>query len=372
MLDRVKLAQQLNQEINSLFQDNSAAYDIARRVWHEIVGDQEFARKASRTTLPWPVPSWTQELDRVYAQPTSVSTYTVISVDGSQIYPDRHQGVSCFLINIGAVTLRYGMPGKSVVFESKPFVFGAQSSDELGISPDMINSRRQELELQAALELHGKLKNAGESPVLLLDGSLIFWHLDTKNNELRDVFLPRYLAILHQLYVQRAAMASYISMPKSKELVNLIRLSLCNFDSSFQEKTRIVDCIVDANVAGFFLHPYERTIVFKNNSLISQSYPDHVAPYFFYLHVGHEIGRVEIPAWIAQEDSMIDRIAHVIIDQSIKGRGYPVAIAEAHEQAVVKGPDREFFYHLLYKIGIDHRRHVSISQKLLKKRNIGM
>jgi len=49
------------------------------------------------------------------------------------------------------------------------------------------------------------------------------------------------------------------------------------------------------------------------------------------------------------------------------GGGYPVALAEAHEQAVVKGPDREFFYHFLQKMGMERSHAQSISRKSLRK-----
>ena len=88
--------------------------------------------------------------------------------------------------------------------------------------------------------------------------------------------------------------------------------------------------------------------------------------------MGYEIARVEIPAWIARDDAKVDKVARMILDQSIKGRGYPVAIAEAHEQAVVKGPDRDFFYHCIQKMSIEHKLRVAYSQKVLKKRGIGI
>lgn len=79
-----------------------------------------------------------------------------------------------------------------------------------------------------------------------------------------------------------------------------------------------------------------------------------------------------MPAWIARDEQRVDMIARIVIDQSNKGRGYPVALAEAHEQAVVKGPDREFFYHLICKLGMEQRQRVRVSQKSLKKRGIGI
>ncbi|MDP3889286.1 MAG: hypothetical protein Q8Q25_01945 [bacterium] len=55
-----------------------------------------------------------------------------------------------------------------------------------------------------------------------------------------------------------------------------------------------------------------------------------------------------------------------------KGGGYPIAIAEAHEQAVVKGPDRDFFYHLLTKMSMERQHQLSVSQKSMHKRRIGI
>ena len=167
-------------------------------------------------------------------------------------------------------------------------------------------------------------------------------------------------------------MIGYISLPKSKELVNLVRLHLCNFDTNRSELFTSVDRIVDAVIARQYLKPYERTIIFQNRSAISEHYPDPLKPHFFYIHTGQEIGRVELPAWIAQNDDLVARICQIILDQCDKGYGYPIVLAEAHEQAVVKGNDREFFYHLLQKIGMEYNYRPTISKKSLKKRGMGI
>ena len=150
--------------------------------------------------------------------------------------------------------------------------------------------------------------------------------------------------------------AGYISLPKSKELVNIIRLELCNFEPSACGAHKKVRHIVDTTVARFFLSRYTRSTVFKSTATICSYYPEHLVPYFFYCDVGFEIARVEIPAWIAHDETLVYTVASIIIDQVIKGYGYPIALAEAHEQAVVKGPDREFFYLMLSKMSVDHKR----------------
>jgi hypothetical protein len=90
------------------------------------------------------------------------------------------------------------------------------------------------------------------------------------------------------------------------------------------------------------------------------------------MDVGTEIVRIEIPGWIAQSEELVNTVARVVLDQSVKGFGYPVLIAEAHEQAVVKGPDRDFFYHLIAKMGIERNRKPIMSAKSMKKRGIGV
>ena len=161
-------------------------------------------------------------------------------------------------------------------------------------------------------------------------------------------------------------------MPKSKELMSLVRLYLCSFDTAKKELYECVDAVIDSGIMYGVLEPYTRSIVFSNHSSISEYYPNHLKPFFFYLHTGNEIGRVEIPSWVAQDEHMLDMIAQIVIDQCVKGGGYPVALAEAHEQAVVKGPDREFFYHFLQKMGMERNHTQSISRKSLKKRGIGI
>lgn len=359
-----------------LFVDNLQAHNLARELWHKISSDPTFIYKVKESNAPWPLPTWQGNLgDAIPVSPT-ISAYHVLSVDGSQIYPDRHQGLSCFLINVGSVVLHYGCQNKAVQFDSIPEVFTGNEKELQEISPhDLVNCRRQEMELDAGFALSVQLSkecNDNGPRVLLYDGSLIFWHLEAKDDTLRTLFLHKYLATLHGLYEEQIPTAGYVSLPKSRELVNLLRLALCDFDAKNADKADVLDGIVDATVASFFLQPFTRTIVFQNHSRINQYYPEPLKPYFFYVHVGNEIGRVEVPSWVAHDEQLVNTIAQVVIDQCTKGRGYPVVLAEAHEQAVVKGPDREFFYHLLQKIGIDKKQRIALSQKSIKKRGIGI
>lgn len=378
MLDRAKVMQELQVISEHLFVDFSVEYEIARLIWQKIVADTTFIHKvrAVEGKATFLIPTWNDQLDTCISIPHTMHNYCVVAVDGSQIYPDRHQGTSCYLINIGSVMVSYGIPGHTVTFSSVPSVYSGEQQEDMANSPDVVNCRRQELEFKAGIEMSKKFQPialAHQAPYLFLfDGSLIFWHLESKDETLKNMFLGTYIASLHQLYLSRTLTAGYISLPKNKELVNLLRLELCNFDFKQEDAHKEVDNLVDTIIANFFLEPYTRSIVFKNHASICQAYPDHVRPYFFYVHVGSEIGRVEIPAWIASDVQAVNTIASLIIDQCIKGRGYPLALAESHEQAVVKGPDREFFYQLISKIGFEKNQRLRLSQKSIKKRGIGI
>jgi len=374
MLDRSKVIRELQQLADKLFPDYSYEHDIARSSWQRIVADSTFEYKVRAIkNPPWPVPCWTGIVDKAIPVAKNLDHYTVVSVDGSQIYPDRHNNASCFLVNIGSVILPYGTSVTSAKFNSVPHVFTRcdESIAQMGVSADLVDCCRQEFELQAGLTLTKTIKK-DHAIVLLFDGSLIFWHLASKEIAIREKFLASYTALLYQLYEEQIPIAGYISLPKSKELLNLIRLELCAFDTDCSDLYSMVDKLIDTTIVRFFLKPFERSIVFQNRSNISQEYPACVVPHFFYLHVGTEIGRVEIPAWIAQDENLVSFIACVVLDQSIKGHGYPVALAEAHEQAVVKGPDRDFFYHMLHKIGMEKKSRPIISQKSLRKRKINI
>ncbi len=375
MLNRSKLLKELQNISDTLFVDYSDEYECAQKIWEIIVNDPTFIYKVRTANVPWLLPTWTDKLGDAIPVSTTIDSYRAVSIDGSQIYPDRHQGPPCFLINVGTVSLKYGSPGKSAEFNSIPYVFMNNSEEDEDIndnSIDMVNCKRQELEFLAGLELSLQLQES-DSPnsIILFDGSLVFWHLESKEATIRETFLRRYCAALHHLYKTGTPMACYISLPKNKELVNLIRLHLSEGNASNEEHKK-VDHVLDTAVANFFLKPYERSIVFQNHAMICKLYPEHLQPHFFYLHVGTEIGRVEIPAWIASDKTKVDLVAQMVLDQCIKGNGYPVVIAEAHEQAVVKGPDREFFYHLIRKFGFDQKQRPIYSQKSMKKRSIGI
>jgi hypothetical protein len=81
------------------------------------------------------------------------------------------------------------------------------------------------------------------------------------------------------------------------------------------------------------------------------------------------VARIEIPEWVAQNSSLLNQSLSLTLAQVYKGFGYPVALAEAHNQAVVRGGDRTRFFALLeqqmIRAGL---RNVGTSYKEARKR----
>jgi hypothetical protein len=370
MLNQEKVFKALQQYTQPFFaaytQEQQKAYMLLERVAEDPFLASKVAAFSScfaQTGLP----SWSGALSCVYDVADQKNSYEICAVDGSQIYPDRHQGIDCYLINIGIVHFIYN--ARSYVdFYSDPYLFFHDAADmnSFEATPELISCQRTEYELQAMLH-----KNVC-SGTWMLDGSLIFWHLGSKESIEKNRFFKKYIEILQRVYDRRILHAGYISLPKSRELIHILQaVAMLPEHKEFGEHFA-GRCLVDADILGLFLRPGQRTTIFENHAPIVTLYPDSLRPCFFYIHTGTEIARIEIPAWIACQQILIDQLASIILDQAGKGNGYPVCLAEAHEQAVVKSSDRELFYMLLQKVMQDKKISYTFSQKSMHKRILGI
>jgi hypothetical protein len=320
--------------------------------------------------------------------------HAVVAVDGSHIDVDRHAPVRCFLINTGYVSLRYGeLPNAELRSSPRLFV----GDDELSIRDPASNRDtliegpvlgmlRAVMEVEALIELVEAVP--AELPVLvLLDGSLILWGLaggafpDYVRTALLEGRLLPALDRLRALAGERTvAVASQVSLPRSTDVVNALRVSepLCRWGKlncdgncgALKRDERNCDAVAnvtDAELYEALLEPGERSPTFRTtSSVVEQHYGDHRVR-FWYLHLGEEVCRVEMPEWSAVGPAL--DLAHAaLLSQAIKGHGYPLALQEAHEQAVVNGADREYFAQLLEETLAAEHLPTGTSQKARSKR----
>lgn len=368
MLNRVKLLSQFESHASLMFKNFSHELLFAQELWQTIARDDSFTEKVKLLGQNI-LPHWKDNLASSKHINSVLHDYQIVSVDGSQIYPDRHQGRACYLINIGAVALSYQKSGSCIKRECEPYIMYSDIEDE-DESIDHVNCKRSEYELIESFAQSKRMREENkELPfACLVDGSLIFWHLQSKTVQMRSRYLASSLAVLQQFYDYRIPIAGYISLPKSKELIKLIHFAReHNFGSIHHEYA--LTHIVDADLMAF-LGKGTRSTLFEHRSSITEQYPAPLRPWFFYFNTGFEVARIEVPAWLAEDPCLLEQTTALISNQVEKGYGYPVALSEAHETAVVKGADREFFYHMLEKFTRAHKQQYTVSQKSLKKRKM--
>ena len=321
--------------------------------------------------------------------------FCVASVDGSHIDVDRHIPVRCYLINVGGCLLTYGSKPDAQLF-SRPRLYSEE--EELYISNPQSGSKEAVavdgalLGLKRAVEeargLASLVKEApsGLPALALIDGSLVLWGLAGRGYQpfIRDEIviaglIPAFDELREMARSRPLAMAAYISLPGSTEVVNTLRLYLCDHEvaecvqncSSHRSSWAPCDMVngfLDRHLFQELLRPGERSSLYQSNSSISrESYGPHEV-YFYYMNTGQEIARIEVPQWVALEEGLLALSHTLIVDQCRRGKGYPAAIAEAHEQAVVTGADREAFGQLLEGALSRKRLPVYTSEKNRSKR----
>lgn len=365
MLDRQKLLKELSRMDQQIFGKANDELALAQTTWKSICSDDMLASKLQSKKWSVLVPSWQGILGQTFSMQSQPHPYQVLAIDGSQIYYDRHQGPACYLINVGSVFFSYGVVQSTVKFESTPSVIMIQGQGETQ-SAEAVNLAREQAELARAVHDARNLATLTQDPFLcLFDGTLIFFQVDGQTDQKEQCFV-QYLEHLQALCDRKILHAGYVSFPKSKELVNVLKLVIAGFDDKKIESLSLHK-LTDMDIAQFFLKPGERSIVFASKAPVSYLYPKHLKPYFCYVNVGAEIARLEFPAWIAQDELLVHQICAIVLDQASKGKGYPVCLFEAHEQAVVKACDRDFFYHMIQKITQQQAGNYQVSKKSLKK-----
>jgi hypothetical protein len=122
----------------------------------------------------------------------------------------------------------------------------------------------------------------------------------------------------------------------------------------------------DRELFGSLLSTGERSELFINRSKVIEQYGEHRI-HFFYVKSDEEIARVEIPQWVASNQALLELTHGLVLDQCRRGQGYPVALSEAHEQAVVTSADKATFWQLVESILADGHLPSLISAKSRSK-----
>ncbi|BBD58369.1 hypothetical protein NIES2109_11440 [Nostoc sp. HK-01] len=313
--------------------------------------------------------------------PVPPKVHTVIATDGSQIAPSHHEIAYCYLLNIGRVVLHYGQ-NRHPLLDSLPEVFyrpeDLYASRQWGIrTEEWMGFCRTASEATVLAELACAAKS--DAPTLaMVDGSLVYWFLEQLPLDARDRILLPILQAWQQLREAGIPLMGYLSASRNVEGINFLRLMACphpvpdcvSYCPNQLEKVpcKVFEPLRDTSLWSTQLQPGQRGPLWRSNARILEFYEGQ-SIYFCYVHVGTEIARIEVPAWVVENKIMFDEALGLMLAQVQKGYGYPVAIAEAHNQAVVRGGDKARFFALLEKQMIKAGlKNVGTSYKEARKR----
>ncbi|MFA5367046.1 MAG: DNA double-strand break repair nuclease NurA [Dehalococcoidia bacterium] len=361
----------------------------ALKIFTEADAGALSARVASCNT-PWPVAGIARSFNQKYSPPSCPQEFSVLATDGSHIEVDRHSSLRCYLINIGSVALHYGENPDAHITSEARIYFGedltrtdpASGRVEL-IEGPLLGVKRAIAECAALADTVSK-QVPDRVTLAMVDGSLVLWGLSPRDYEgfIRGELLDKgYLSAFDSMKKRSIdgpfALCACTSFPRNADLVNALRVYVCGCDPADCERCRAdgrerecdeLNGITDIAVFDAVLDTGQRSDVYLSGSkYVRQYYREHQI-HFFYLKADEDILRVEVPQWVAGRDDLVGLTHALVLDQCRRGMGYPAALMEAHEKAVVTAADREAFRLLVERAMVDKGIDMQTSGKSRSKR----
>jgi hypothetical protein len=332
---RVKELRKKRQDANEILEYFAAELEPLRAKVDLAIS----ANKNLRCAIPKGAP-----LNFQGATPAVPESVTLMAVDGSQINPVRHAAVDYCLVNVGAIRMVQRSPEPPVTIVQTQLYFDEQMYTPTGrITERMVALIRDLRERVLLADLAQDL----EPPLIALtDGPLELWVGRESNLEAREyeARFKEYLAALRTLYLRGASTGGYVDRPRGDLVVRLLEIATLPQDQMDRvgRDYRPFLGVTDADLFNNRLEPGERSAVFGIQSRNADKYTAELALHFFYLNVGRDEDhpypvRVEIPAWVANNDEMLNDLHAVLVQQcKILGtRTYPYLLHRSHEVAVV-------------------------------------
>lgn len=299
-----------------------------------------------------------EPLDSAIDPPAHPARLSIVAGDGSQIYPDSHGIALYYLINIGTIVFRHGSSQAPIVntYPSVSSEAESQSDDEI-ISGPMVNARRDVGELKRIAD-QALTESASTPTVALMDGTLALWVQTAAIPEAEQDRVQRdYLRQLDRLREAHLPIGAFLSRPRSTNLTQLAYLA--SFDDPDKALSSVMNDrgpafkgLRDTTVLATWLQPGQRSALFEVAPAWNTTYRDRGhSIHFFYVNAGTttqpRIARVEVPVWIAQDQTAVGLLHAAIVEQCKVSPGYPYVLARAHEIAVVTNAERAEFENMI-------------------------
>jgi hypothetical protein len=288
--------------------------------------------------------------------PAAASGAILIAADGSQITPDRHAALQFGLINIGAINMKLNSGETPEIFTESELFYGDDLlPNGVPLSDDMLAFKR---DLAERIKLDELSKPYSGQVVTLTDGPIELWGAKGEDARAYADFIQKYLTILSRLQSRGVITAGYVDKPSADLVVRLLEIATADNEQisnlrEFHPLRGVTDRWLFGENGHPLLPPGHRSAVFKLQSSSDKNYKGLLELHFFYLNVGTDRYpwpvRVEIPRWVAKDESALNLLHAVLIDQCrvMGSKPYPYLLHRAHETAVVQMEEKAQIEQLL-------------------------
>lgn len=274
---------------------------------------------------------------------------TLIAIDGSQIVPDRHAAFVYYLINIGAIIFHHGQGAAPEEFNQPTLRFPAP--DELdnyrfgdGAS---VSVERDLTEISTLAMLTGRYHRGSTPTLAIMDQRLLYVPIGELGPAFKRQVIGDWQEALNQIRAAGGWIIGYVDRPGKASVLTLLKSFTAEFNPNEPDDLGEWDGLVDAELFARLLSPGERSAVFVDLSRANQMFTERGRANemcFFYFNVGRidqaNIARVDLPRWLAEDETAVAAIHALLLDQcEIAGR-YPYVLARADEIAVVGRQDQ--------------------------------
>ncbi len=302
---------------------------------------------------------------KTVTEKNNISDYIAVATDGSEIPIDPDFLFLYYVINVGIVAIKYGkdaffstdsIPG--IFYEDKD-LYEIVNGRKFLVKGELLEAKMllsESIELAKTIEKY-YIKDI--PLVSLIDGTLIQWEIKNRSDSFKKMFIETFESLFRKSKELNSPVAGYISGSHSKDTVGLVKIAALLKEKWNEKDIEKFDILEDTDIFKKLLKKGERSVLFRSNTPILNFYSEPI--YFFYLHVGSEIARVELPAFVAKDEKKISLLHKLIFNQAEKGKGYPVVLRESHEQAVIRNSEKralqEMFIEFLADRGVMFREN---------------
>lgn len=289
---------------------------------------------------------------------------SLIGVDGSQIYPDRHGMAIYYLVNTGAIILRQGS-GEAPLTRTQPTIFYRKDDiyddDREMVNNQAVNAAREMAEMtELAQQTVSERKYWGGDLdrliVALSDGPLLVWMGEKESKAEEKERIDAHVNALRTIQSAGGAPVGYVDRSHLASVLRMLDVAELEMREIKKERLRdhryqgLTDRFLFADLA-----PNERSAIFSSTAQVNRRQLKDAGQeiHFFYLNVAGKpgadeahIARIDVPAWVSGQPALLDQVQHAIY-RDCGGAGYPYVLARAHELAVVTHRERQDFEHML-------------------------